>query len=247
MLGVRGWRHRHAARLGARRRARGRRTRSDSPRAQGCADRGWHADDVRQLSRALRRSRPRQSRPPTRSASFSKSCRPSIRRPRARQRDNGALVELLRTYPGSIGQRARRALRRLGQARAASDPPTSRGTTPSAAARRSIASSRSTARSCCSAAITTPSPSCTTPSTSSTFPTSGWRGIKVPVDEDGERVWRDMEEFDTADAGAHANWPPRFFAQARRQLPGEDRQHAAAWSATRGSFLFDSRGLLDSR
>jgi aminoglycoside 3-N-acetyltransferase len=36
---------------------------------------------------------------------------------------------------------------------------------------------------------------------------------KVPVNEDGRRVWRDMEEFDTADAGAHPNWPPRFFAR----------------------------------
>lgn len=37
--------------------------------------------------------------------------------------------------------------------------------------------------------------------------------FKVPVLEHGERVWRDMEEFDTSDAGAHPNWPDRFFAQ----------------------------------
>lgn len=37
--------------------------------------------------------------------------------------------------------------------------------------------------------------------------------FKVPVAENGTRVWRDMEEFDTSDAGAHANWPERFFAR----------------------------------
>jgi aminoglycoside 3-N-acetyltransferase len=36
---------------------------------------------------------------------------------------------------------------------------------------------------------------------------------RVPVIEDGRRVWREMEEFDTSDAGAHSNWPGRFFAR----------------------------------
>lgn len=35
--------------------------------------------------------------------------------------------------------------------------------------------------------------------------------FKVPVLEDGQRVWRDMREFDTS-SGVHANWPDRFFA-----------------------------------
>jgi len=35
---------------------------------------------------------------------------------------------------------------------------------------------------------------------------------KVPVQVNGQRVWRDMEEFDTS-AGAHVNWPARFFAK----------------------------------
>jgi len=37
--------------------------------------------------------------------------------------------------------------------------------------------------------------------------------FKVPVHENGGRVWRDMEEYDTSAAGAHANWPDRFFAK----------------------------------
>jgi hypothetical protein len=31
--------------------------------------------------------------------------------------------------------------------------------------------------------------------------------------ENGCRVWRVMEEFDTSGDGAHANWPDRFFAK----------------------------------
>lgn len=37
--------------------------------------------------------------------------------------------------------------------------------------------------------------------------------FKVPVVEDGVRVWRDMEEFDTSGGGVHPNWPERFFAR----------------------------------
>ena len=37
--------------------------------------------------------------------------------------------------------------------------------------------------------------------------------FKVPMSENGARVWRDMAEFDTSGAGVHANWPDRFFAR----------------------------------
>lgn len=37
--------------------------------------------------------------------------------------------------------------------------------------------------------------------------------FKVPIVENGVRVWRDMAEVNTADEGAHANWPDRFFAK----------------------------------
>jgi aminoglycoside 3-N-acetyltransferase len=36
---------------------------------------------------------------------------------------------------------------------------------------------------------------------------------QVPVLENGARVWRWAEEIDTSDAGAHPNWPDRFFAR----------------------------------
>ena len=37
--------------------------------------------------------------------------------------------------------------------------------------------------------------------------------FEVPVMEKDSRVWRSMEEFDTSGDGAHANWPDRFFAR----------------------------------
>jgi aminoglycoside 3-N-acetyltransferase len=36
--------------------------------------------------------------------------------------------------------------------------------------------------------------------------------FKVPIAENGVRLWRDMEEFDSS-AGVHPNWPERFFAR----------------------------------
>lgn len=44
------------------------------------------------------------------------------------------------------------------------------------------------------------------------FPDKRIVRFKVPVLVDGQRVWRDMAEVDTGDR-AHANWPDRFFAQ----------------------------------
>jgi aminoglycoside 3-N-acetyltransferase len=67
---------------------------------------------------------------------------------------------------------------------------------------------------------------------------------RVPVDENGSRVWRDMEEFDTSGQGAHPNWPDRFFARivdtclAQANNAGGDVGNAR-------SFLLDARGLLE--
>jgi aminoglycoside 3-N-acetyltransferase len=66
---------------------------------------------------------------------------------------------------------------------------------------------------------------------------------KVPVLENGQRVWRDQEEFDTSER-AHANWPDRFFARlvdtylAHTHNPGGIVGNADC-------VLFDARGLLD--
>ncbi len=66
---------------------------------------------------------------------------------------------------------------------------------------------------------------------------------KVPVDERGTRVWREMEEFDTSDAGAHPNWPPRFFAQLVDGYLARTGNHGARVGDAQ-SFLLDARGLL---
>jgi aminoglycoside 3-N-acetyltransferase len=58
--------------------------------------------------------------------------------------------------------------------------------------------------------------------------------FKVPVMENGTRVWRDMEEFDTSGAGVHANWPDRFFARIVDQHLSQSQNHGGrvgdAWS-----------------
>ena len=67
--------------------------------------------------------------------------------------------------------------------------------------------------------------------------------FKVPIEEDGRRIWRDMAEVDTSGDGAHPSWPERFFA---RIVDG----YLAATGNTGGrvgdaeSYLMDAPGLL---
>ena len=67
--------------------------------------------------------------------------------------------------------------------------------------------------------------------------------FRVPIDERGTRVWRDMEEFDTS-AGAHANWPDRFFARLVDTYLAETGNSGGMVGDAR-SFLLSSRGLCD--
>jgi aminoglycoside 3-N-acetyltransferase len=62
--------------------------------------------------------------------------------------------------------------------------------------------------------------------------------FKVPVAENGTRVWCDMEESDTSGAGVHANWPERFFG---RLVDG----HLSA-SQNRGGLVGDASCYLVS-
>ncbi len=67
--------------------------------------------------------------------------------------------------------------------------------------------------------------------------------MEVPWLENGERVWKEVREVDTSGAGAHPNWPDRFFAQivnaylAKTSNRGGRVGHAHC-------FLLDARGLL---
>jgi len=67
---------------------------------------------------------------------------------------------------------------------------------------------------------------------------------QVPVVENGCRVWRFMEEFDTSGDGVHANWPDRFFAKIVDRLLTETRNVGArVGEAT--TYIFRSHELLD--
>lgn len=75
------------------------------------------------------------------------------------------------------------------------------------------------------------------------FPDKRIARFKVPVLENGVRVWRDMAEVDTSSNGAHANWPDRFFSQIVDGYIDSSGSHSGqVGSAT--SFLLPARGLL---
>jgi aminoglycoside 3-N-acetyltransferase len=67
---------------------------------------------------------------------------------------------------------------------------------------------------------------------------------KVPILENGVRVWRDMEEFDTSDVGAHPNWPPRFFARLVDTYLSRTSNHGGRVGSA-DCVLLSARGLLD--
>jgi len=67
---------------------------------------------------------------------------------------------------------------------------------------------------------------------------------QVPVMENGCRVWRAMEEFDTSDDGVHANWPDRFFAKIVDGLLTETRNNGARVVSAM-TYLLSARELLD--
>lgn len=67
--------------------------------------------------------------------------------------------------------------------------------------------------------------------------------FEVPVAEDGRRVWRVMAEYDTSER-AHPAWPDRFFA---RIVDGylEQTGNTGGLVGDARSLLLDARGLLD--
>jgi aminoglycoside 3-N-acetyltransferase len=67
--------------------------------------------------------------------------------------------------------------------------------------------------------------------------------FKVPVLEQGRRVWREMAEFDTSGAGVHPNWPDRFFATiVEGYLAATGNQGGRVGDAI--SYLIPAAGLL---
>lgn len=66
---------------------------------------------------------------------------------------------------------------------------------------------------------------------------------RVPVDENGTRVWRAMEEVDTSGQGAHVNWPDGFFGRIVDNYLAQTNNCGGQVGGAR-SFLLDSPGLL---
>lgn len=67
--------------------------------------------------------------------------------------------------------------------------------------------------------------------------------FKVPVTENGVRVWREMVEFDTSD-GVHTNWPLAFFANlVDGYLAATNNSGGRVGDAS--THLLTARGLLD--
>jgi aminoglycoside 3-N-acetyltransferase len=65
---------------------------------------------------------------------------------------------------------------------------------------------------------------------------------QVPVEENGRRVWRAQEEVDSSD-GAHANWPDRFFARITDEYLAA-HPHGSGRVGGAMSYLLPARGLL---
>lgn len=67
--------------------------------------------------------------------------------------------------------------------------------------------------------------------------------FQVPVMENGARVWREMEEFDSGGTGAHANWPDNFFALITDAYLREAGNEAGRVGDAE-TYLFPARELL---
>ena len=68
--------------------------------------------------------------------------------------------------------------------------------------------------------------------------------VEVPWLENGERVWREMAEVDTSSAGAHPGWPDRFFAQIVNAYLSRTRNRGGRVGDAY-TFLVDARGLFE--
>jgi aminoglycoside 3-N-acetyltransferase len=67
--------------------------------------------------------------------------------------------------------------------------------------------------------------------------------FEVPILENGQRVWKEMKEYDTSHRGAHPNWPARFFSQIVNAYLAQTRNRGKRIGHAH-SFLIDARGLL---
>lgn len=76
------------------------------------------------------------------------------------------------------------------------------------------------------------------------FPDKRVARYQVPIEENGVGVWRAMEEYDTSNAGAHANWPGRFFSLLVDSYLARTNNRVG-YVGNAECFLLDARGLLE--
>lgn len=68
--------------------------------------------------------------------------------------------------------------------------------------------------------------------------------FRVPVLEGGKRVWREMAEVDSSSQGAHANWPDHLFEQLVDDYLAETHNEGGVVGNAK-SHLLPARGLLE--
>ena len=76
------------------------------------------------------------------------------------------------------------------------------------------------------------------------FPGKRVARYNVPVVENGGRVWRETEDFDTSSRGVHANWSGRFFADVVDAYL-DTTGNVGGLVGSAASYLMRARGLLD--
>ena len=76
------------------------------------------------------------------------------------------------------------------------------------------------------------------------FPGKRIARFRVPIVEDAKKVWKEMAEVDTSDGGAHANWPTGFFATIVDEFLYSTGNLGGRVGAAK-SYLLDARRLLE--
>jgi aminoglycoside 3-N-acetyltransferase len=66
----------------------------------------------------------------------------------------------------------------------------------------------------------------------------------VPVAEEGRRVWREMEEFDTSGQGVHPHFPDRFFSRLVDDYLGTHHNGGSLVGKAQ-SYVFPAQELMD--
>ena len=76
------------------------------------------------------------------------------------------------------------------------------------------------------------------------FPGKRIARYEVPIMKNGRRVWQPMQEIDTSGQGAHENWPDRFFATIVHGFLAQTTNHYGLVGDAK-TFVLKARELFD--